>query len=76
MKLRTKIFLLIGGLFVTSFVVSQIIQEFITHSIVNKSEAVFDQKVAEFNEDRRAAFEAYLQGEFDVSQDSIEASNS
>jgi len=40
---------------------------------VNKSEAVFDQKVAEFNEDRRAAFEAYLQGEFDVSQDSIEA---
>jgi class 3 adenylate cyclase len=73
MKLRTKIFLLVGGLFVASFVVSQIIQEFITHSIVNKSEVLFDKKVGQFNEDRQKAFETYLQGEFEVSQDGIEA---
>jgi class 3 adenylate cyclase len=68
MKLRTKIFLWIGGLFAVSFIVSQIAEELVTSSIVNKSEMLFDKKVNQFNEDKRQAVELYLQGQFDLAQ--------
>jgi len=68
MKLRTKIFLWIGGLFAISFIISQIAEEFVTSSIVVKSERLFDEKVHQFNEDKRNAVELYLQGQFDLSQ--------
>lgn len=71
MKLRTKIFLLIGGLFLISFLISQIAEEFVTGRIVEKNEVLFDKKIREFNESKRDALQTYLQGEFDVAKAEI-----
>ncbi|MDN3504211.1 MAG: adenylate/guanylate cyclase domain-containing protein [Rhabdochlamydiaceae bacterium] len=68
MKLRTKIFLLIGGIFVISFLVAQILDEIVTTKLVKKSELQIDKQISHRNSNKRNAVEVYMKTELQYAQ--------
>lgn len=68
MKLRTKIFLLIGGLFLISFLIAQTLEDYLSSRTVLKSELLIESKIRDHNSDKREAAEIYMQTQVEYAQ--------
>ena len=73
MKLRTKIFLLLGGLFLASFVVAQVLEDLMSSRMVSKTEALIESKIRDHNNDKREAAEIYMRTQVEYAQAETEA---
>ncbi|MCF7806353.1 MAG: adenylate/guanylate cyclase domain-containing protein [Simkaniaceae bacterium] len=73
MKIRTKIFLLVGGIFLFSFLATQVVEELLTLRMVHESEAQIEAKINEQNEQKRRAVESYTRTQISESKAQVGA---
>lgn len=73
MRLRTKIFLFIGGLFLVSFLLAQILDEVVSSKLVKHNERIIEKKIKERNAQRRSSIQTYMHMRLQYEQATIKA---
>ncbi len=73
MKLRTRLFVIVGALFFVAFAISYAVEEYFTRTNLVEAEKQLESEIIHLNEMKREHFEKYLQMEISKAQAEIDA---
>jgi len=73
MKLRTRLFVIVGALFLVAFILSYAVEIYFTRSNLVEAEKQLEQEIVLLNEMKREHFEKFLQNEVSRAQAQIDA---